>query len=213
MKGDGKAADTAAIALALDTARKAGGTVYLPRGTYLIYPNLGWQSGLRPGRARHRRARFRGMRARRRVDRRARPRGPDSTRAGRGRTRPRRAAASCRRRPRGTARVCPRRPRRLRARGGRLSGPHLRPFDMPLSLPPSRRDRSIAVVGPCARTSRSSSAVFTPDNRAGLHNRGCSRSRQLTTPAATHQSRSWRTSDTGTVPIMEVSRPRGSTPP
>ncbi len=40
-KGDGKADDTAAIAQALDAARKSGGTVYFPRGTYLLRPRSG----------------------------------------------------------------------------------------------------------------------------------------------------------------------------
>jgi hypothetical protein len=38
-RGDGKADDTRVIQAALDAARKAGGgTVYLPKGTYLIFP-------------------------------------------------------------------------------------------------------------------------------------------------------------------------------
>ena len=41
-KGDGKADDTAALGRALDAARKSGGTVYLPRGTYLLRPNSGF---------------------------------------------------------------------------------------------------------------------------------------------------------------------------
>ena len=41
-RGDGRSDDTAAIQAALNAAHKAGGgTVYIPAGTYLIFPRLG----------------------------------------------------------------------------------------------------------------------------------------------------------------------------